>query len=313
MPTTDIGSLLVDGISEHLWTEYKELDRVSDTIFHTRDVSSRYVDEQGWELYPRPSVRRPGEPHVSGSIQQSYGKRYVIVGYGLMDAIPMEDWRDDRYGLTHRLLPGKGGALARAFNVNEELVCAEMFQNLGYVSGTSVSGSFDGVALFSTAHPVSMAQSAQTVANRPSSEVDISIAGIDAARTNLVTQYAPNYTEMLQNKPRLLVCHPSQFRVAWQCCKAEYERATADRNANAVQQYGIDILEWAYFRKSGATGTYNAWFVVGETHYLKKLRREGVEILSDRDIITKSFIFTADARFCVGWSDWRGTYGSLGL
>ena len=312
MATTDLVSLLSEGIKEHRGLEYKELDRVSDRIFKRDTTKSRFIDKKNMELYGRPTRRRPGEGHRQGAIQESFGKRFVMIGRGLADAIPIEDWNDDRYGVYHRMLPGKGGALARAFNVDEELVCAEFFMNLGYVSGTSVAGSFDGVAQFSTAHPISLSNSGTTVANRPAAEVDISIAAADAARTNMVTQLAANNVERLQNSIKYHVCNPATARIARQVWNTEWERGTADRNTNIMKRYNVEVLEWAYFTKSGATGTNNAWFVIGESHGLEKWIREECDIMMDTDINTKSYVFVADYRMDVGSVDFRGTYGSTG-
>lgn len=311
--SSEYNSLFSAGIKEHVGLQRKEIERVSDRIFHTSDTKSRYVDMMNWELYPRPSRRRPGEGFAAGAFAESFGKRFVMVNFGLMDAIPIEDWEDDPYRVMRTLLPMKGGALADSFSTNEELVCAEFFSNYGYVSGTSVTGSFDGVCLFSTAHPISKTLSATTASNRPSSEVDVSIAGIDGARTNLVTQLAENNVTRLSNKPKFLVINPSQYRVASQCVRGDWERATADRNMNIVKEYGIQIIEWGYFTKSGATGTNNAWFILGQRHHLHKITREECKIASDTDISTNSFIWTARARFDVGAVNYRGTYGSVGV
>lgn len=312
MATTNLVSLLSEGIAEHRGLEYRALERISDKIFKRNRTKSRIVDKRNMELYGRPQVRRPGEPHTQGAITESFGKRFVMIGRGLADAIPMEDWDDDRYGVFHRLLPGKGGALARAFNVDEELVAAEFFINLGYVTGTSVPGSFDGVALFSSSHPVSLSQSTTLVSNRPSVDVDISIAAADAARTAMVTQPAANNVEVLQNRIRYAVVHPSQARIARQVWNAPWERGTADRNRNVLADYGVEVLEWAYFTKSGVTGVNNAWFVIGETHGLEKWVREECDIQMDTDIHTKSYVFVADYRMDLGAVDFRGTYGSAG-
>ena len=176
---------------------------------------------------------------------------------------------------------------------------------------------FDGKSLFNTAHPVSKSRSSTTVSNRPSSDVDLSIAAVDAARVNLVTQYAANYTARVEDKPKYLCINPTQNRVATQICKGDWERATADRNMNVVKDYGIQIIELPYWTKSGtvgaATNAYNSWFILGENHQLRQANRQGFKVDSDTDIHTNSVIWVASQRFEVYWSDFRSTYGSLGV
>jgi hypothetical protein len=309
--TTEITSLFSKGMTRHFNLEYKELNRVCDRIFHVNKTESRFVDAQGWELFDQFDTRLPGEPVKQAAIRESFGKRYTVVNYGLGDTIPFEDWKDDQYGVLNRLLPKKGGALARAWNVTRERICADMFKNLAYKSGTSIAGSPDGVSLFNTAHPVSKFNSATTKSNRPSTDADLSIATYQAAITNLGKQAAPNNVEFIDNAPRLLVVENSQQYIAKQILKGDWEIGTADRNLNVVKGIG-DVLVWSYFEKSGATGTNNAWFVVGENHSLNIFDRQELEMDSDEDISTQSFIFVATARMVVGFDDWRGTFGSTG-
>lgn len=311
MATSEIPSLFSKGITRQFNLEYNELNHVCDQIFHTTKTDSRFVDAQGYELYDQFDTRLPGETVKQGQLRESYGKRYTIVNYGLGDTIPFEDWKDDQYGVLNRLLPKKGGALARAWNVTRERICADMFKNLAYKTGTSVPDSPDGVSLFNTAHPVSKFNSGTTKSNRPSTDADLSIATYQAAITNLGKQAAPNNTEFIENKPRLLVVENSQQYIANQILKGEWEVNSADRNMNAVKGIG-KVLVWSYFEKNGATGTNNAWFVVGENHSLNIVERQDFAMDSDEDIATQSYIFVATARLDVGFDDWRGVYGSVG-
>lgn len=311
MATTELTSVFSKGMTKFFNDEYKELNHVCDRIFHTNKTDSRYVDAQGLELYPQFDDRLPGMPVLQGAIRESFGKRYTIVNYALGDSIPFEDFKDDQYGVYNRLIPKKGGALARAWNVTRERVCADMFKNLAFATGTSVADSPDGVSLFNTAHLVSKFNAGTTKSNRPSVDVDLSIASYQAAVTNLGKQTAPNNQEFIENKIRLLVVENSQQYIAKQILKGDWEVNNADRNLNVVKGEG-DVLVWSYFEKSGATGTNNAWFVVGENHSLNIFDRQQFDMMSDEDISTLSYLFVASARMVVGYDDWRGVYGSKG-
>lgn len=311
MGSSNYSSIFSPGIDHHQGIEYKAQRLKGDRIYHTERTNKRVWDAMNWEMYGRPTRRLYGAAHNDLAFAQSFGLRAYVVMYGAIDAIPIEDVDDDLYAVMHRIIPRMGGGFARAFANNEEWVSAELFSNAGYTSGTGLN-TFDGVALFSTSHPLSLSQSGTTVSNRPSSDVDISISAADAARTSLVTQYAENGTEFLDVVPRIFVCHPSQARVARQVWNAPWERATADRNKNIMEEYGVEVMEWPYFQKSGSTGTNNAWFLVGDMHYLYKVVREDFVSDNDKDINTRSFLVTGDHRFLVTWSNFRGTYGSTG-
>lgn len=309
--SSEYPSIFSKGFTKHGGIEYKEVEKVANKIFHGGTTETRYIDTQSWEMYGRPATRLPGQVHAERHFAESFGMRAVVTRYGMMDSIPKEDIKEDLAGILHRIIPARGGAMGRAFAVNEEIVCANFFANLGY-TGTTGLATVDGSPLFYSAHPTSKNIST-TLANRPTSEVDISIAAIDAARTNLMMQKAANGVDRMANRPKLLVVNPAQTRIAKQVVNAPWERATGDRNMNVIPDYKISLLEWPYFEKSGATGTNNAWFIQGETHHCYKDTLEAFTTDSDSDIVARSIVVIADHAFVVYHTDWRGFYGSVGV
>jgi len=318
MATTGIAAAFTKGISKHFFLELELYPPYFYDFMHYEDMDTAYIDEQGYENYGLPSRRNPGEPIKMGEFRQSFNKRYVPDNYALGDTIPKEDLDDDMYDIFHRQLSAKAGGFARNFRTLQDIQVAGMFINFGY-SGTNVPFGSDGVALFSTSHPVSRARSSVLVSNRASVDVDFSISSYHMAWTNLTTQVGPNNIEIIRNKPRHLVVNPSQRQVAVQVVQAPWERGTADRNENIIPRDKVDVILWPYFQRSGTQGSAatpaanNSWFLVGEQHYLKFFMRSNFQPDTDSDINTNSQIFTGLIRFAYGWSDWRGTYGSGGL
>lgn len=312
MPTRNINAAFSAGIRRHIGIEYKEDPPVCTRIFHMNSSTSKFEDFQLWQNYGAPVRKDPGAPVIFGEAQQSFSKRFVHDTYTLGDMVPKEDWMDDKYGVLHRLLPAKGGGMARVFRTNYDVQHANMFVNTGYVSGTSVAGSFDGVSLFNTAHPISAANAATTVSNRPSVDVDFSVAAYQAGATNLRTQYEANNYTYIDNEPKKLIVHPSLIYVAKQVLKSGWYPNTADRDVNYNSDDMVDIVSWKYFKKSGATGSNNAWFLLGRNHELLSFMRSAYDVESDFDLYVLAYVFTADMRFSFGWADWRGSYGSVG-
>jgi hypothetical protein len=214
------------------------------------------------------------------------------------------------------LLPAKGGALAQAFMTLEQVVCANMFKNLGFATNasTGVNGSPDGYGLFNTAHPISSANASVTVANRPSTEVDASIAGYQAGATNLMTQYAANNTDIIQNSPRVVVYHPSQRYVWKQILGTSTEYNTANRAQNVIPDLdNTQGIAWPYFQKSGSSGTNNAWFMLGQHHNCYFVRRQATRFKTDYATNVLGYVFVAYSRFVPGWDTYLGSYGSVGV
>lgn len=312
MPTSNVNAAFAAGIRRHIGIEYKEDPPVCTKIFHMNTSTSKFEDFQLWENYGPPVRKDPGTPVVFGQARQSFSKRFTHDTWTLGDLIPKENWADDKYGVLHRILPAKGGGMARVFRTNYDIQHANVFINTGYVSGTSVAGSFDGVSLFNTAHPISASNTGTTVSNRPSVDVDLSVASYQAAAVNLRTQYEANNYTYLDNEPAQLVVNPALEYVAKQITRSGWYPNTADRNVNYNHEDNVKITTWKYFKKSGATGTNNAWFVTGQNHELLSFMRAAYEIESDFDIYVLAYVWTADMRFSFGWADWRGVYGSLG-
>lgn len=313
MPTQDINAAFSAGISKNLQIELRTKAPTYPYVFHTGTSDSKYEDVVNWQTYGAPTRKEPLMPVQMGSAAQSFGKRFVHDTFALGDIISKEDWEDDKYGVLHRLLPKTGGGMGVAFRTLLEVQHWGMFANLGYVSGTSVQGSPDGVSLFSTAHPMSQQNSTTTWSNRPSVEADLSIASYQAASTNIRSQYAANNYTYLENNVARLVVNQSQSYIATQILKGDWEVNTADRNMNVIKSENVQLVVTPYFKKSGATGTNNSWFVEGDEHYLFSYMRSPYNVDTDFDIYVKGFVFTCDTRFSYGWADARGTFGSLGI
>lgn len=310
----ELTPLLTKGINRHFHLKYDLHPSRIETIFHTDTMDGRYTDEQMWEKYGLPGQRQPGQTWRRGELKPSYSKRFVPVNYALGDVIAQEDWDDDQYGVLARLLPAKGGALADAHAVLKERVAADFFKNIAFAAaGNNVQGMADGRPLFDTAHPVSLGNSATTYANRPSTEADLSFSSLQAGISNLEQQFAPNDTEIIENRARLLVYNNDQKFVVRQLLKGDMKYDTANNAMNPIKEDNIRGVAWPYFRTSGTTGTRNAWFLVGDTHYLRFITRQDTRIKTDYDISTLSYVFVSYCRFVVGASDWRGVYGSKGV
>jgi len=317
MATTGIAAAFTKGISEHFFITLENYPPYFYDFMHYQDMDSAYIDEQGYENYPLPTRRNPGEAVKMAEFKESFNKRYVPDNYAMGDTIPMEDLDDDLYNVFHRMLVGKSSGFARQFVTLQDIQVAGMYINFGFTTGPVAFGS-DGVALFSTSHPISLSQSSVLASNRPSTDVDFSIASYHAAWTNLSTQKGPNNIEIMRNSPRHIVTHPSQRQVAIQVLQGFWERGTADRNENVIPRDKVDLILWPYFQRSGTVGStttppaFNAWMMFGGLHYQKFFMRSNFSTQTDSDIQTNSQIFVGHIRFAYGWSDWRGSYGSTG-
>ena len=309
MASQNLNPLFSAGISKNIIYNMDAWMSPIHKIFHFGTTKMRVIDHQMWAGYGLPGSRLPGEPIQAGSISASFAKRYVVNNFGLLDSFPMEDINDDIYGIINLGIPKVGGGMARSFQDQYDTDTAAWFSTSGY--GTSPQYMADGKSLFNTAHPVSSTNAA-TWSNRPSTDVDLSIASVQAGITNLRLQKLPNNISYANVNPRILVINPAQSFVAQQIVKQTLEVGTADHNDNFIKPYDIEIVQWPFFQVSGATGSNNAWFLVGDDHFLNFFMRSDFETDSDKDINTNSQIVIGTSRYAFGADDARFTYGSKG-
>lgn len=311
MASSQLYPLFQRGFSKQIILAYELWDPRWRNIFHVETADSRYIDNQNWSSYSiLPQFRVPHGTIQQASINPSFPKRYIMRSWGLGDSFAAEDIKDDLYGVLHRVLPGKAGAMSQAFQNLMESESSSYFNNNGYTSSTNVPGMIDGLSLFNVAHPVSSSQPGITVANRPATDVDLAVQSAQAAETNLRTQKPPNNVGFIDNAPRALVVNPSLRFVAAQVYKTFWQTGSANRTENELQD--VEIIDWAWFTASGATGTNNSWFVIGKQHHLHFYIHTMQDTETDYDINTRSQIVTAHCRFDLGSDDWRGLYGSSG-
>jgi hypothetical protein len=289
-----------------------------DQIFRVQDTDMRYIQVQQWQTYGAPAHRLGGEPVQLGTFIDSYSKQYVVANYALGDTIFKEDVDDDLYGIIHRVLPQRGGALAESFRTLKERLAANWFKLYGFTSATQVPGMIDGLSLANTAHPISKQNAAYTYSNRPSVDIDLSIAAYQAARANLVQQPAPNNYAYMDNAPDVCVINPNLHQVAYQIFNDPKERGTADNQSNTAARDGVSIIEWPYWQVSGSVGgtyttpAYNGWMILGKKHHLEWYKRSDVVVDSDWILNVQSYLYVATERFAWGASDGRGIYASPG-
>ena len=312
MATSNYGFLFIPGIDEILFELMKSYKPVWRELFNVQSTKMRYIDRQTVEGYQLPVGRVPGQQIADGQWRPSFNMHYVIRNFGLKDSAPEEDIEDDLYGAINRMMASKAGAFARSFQDLMEYDTSNYLSVQGFASGSNVAGTPDGKSIFNTAHPISASNLTTTWANRPSVEIDLSVAGAQAAATNLRTQKYPNNLTYMNNEPAVVCFNPALHYIAQQVYKGLWEPNTANRNDNNLRFDRVKLVPWAYWTKSGATGTNNAWFVLGRERYLRMFIRQGYQTKTQPDINTNSLIIAATCRYTEGIDDPRGTWGTTG-
>ena len=164
----------------------------------------------------------------------------------------------------------------------------------------------DGVALFSTAHPL---VSGGTNSNIPTTAADLNETSLE----NAVIQIAAWTDErglLIAAKPRKLIVPPALMFTAKRLLDTELRVATADNDINALKQMGA--IPEGYTVNHFLTDS-NAWFLLTDVpNGLKHFERSPLTNSMDGDFDTGNVRYKARERYSFGWSDPLGIWGSAG-
>lgn len=172
-------------------------------------------------------------------------------------------------------------------------------------AGATFKG-IDNLALCSTAHTVLNDPASATYANRPSTEVGFSVAGIDALH-NLHELIVDHNGDPIVSKPDTVIYNPSQIKKARQIFESEKEPFTAGNEINATSRRLPGIK---HIVKRFVTGTTSYFLMdsnLNDAHFL--LRRKS-DFMSEDDFDTQAAKFRTSTRFLIWFVDPRGWTGA---
>jgi phage major head subunit gpT-like protein len=191
-------------------------------------------------------------------------------------------------------------ALGSSMNYTYDVDHANLFNN-GF---SSTAGSPDGVALFSTAHPL---VGGGTNQNRPTTDGDLSVAQLRTA-INDIANTKDDAGKIVHWRPKVLFISFNQKWLAMELLGSELRADTADNAVNAFKDDGLVAVATPYLTDQ------NAFFLLSEPskHNVRTYWREKPNVLHDWDFETSSMKVKIRSRWRKGWSDWRGVYGTSG-
>ena len=191
-------------------------------------------------------------------------------------------------------------ALGSSLNYTYDVDHANLFNN-GF--SASFTGP-DGVALFSTSHPL---VGGGTNQNRPTTDGDLSVAQLRTA-LNDISQTKDDAGKIVHWRPKVLLVSYNQKWLAMELIGSELRADTGDNALNAFKDDGLVVVATPYLTDT------NAFFLLAEPskHNVRTYWRERPNVLHDWDFETSSMKVKIRSRWKKGWSDWRGVYGTSG-
>lgn len=296
--TANDPKLLWPGLNKIWGLNYKEPAKYYDDLFDVSTSDMNYEEDQelnGFGLVP---VKQQGAALTYDTHGQRVTTRYTHLVYSLGFIVTREEMDDNLY-----LKRGseRTKALARSFRITKEIVAANVYNRAatgGYTGG-------DGQTLLSTAHTSDIGSQSNTLAV----QADLSEASLEDMEILISNAVDSRGLKIGLQSRKLIVPNASKFE-AMRILKSIGQNDTANNAINALRVAGafpdgvsvnpfLTDNDAFYVRTDAPNGT-------------RMFQRTSAEFAQDGDFDTYNVKYKGYERYSVGWSDWRGVYGSTG-
>jgi hypothetical protein len=290
---------LLPGLNALFGLEYKRYGEEHKEIYETESSDRSFEEETKLSGFSAAPVKNEGQAIAYDNAQEAWTARYNHETVAMGFAITEEAMEDNLYdSLSTRYTK----ALARAMAYSKQVKSAATLNN-GF--NDSYPGG-DGVALFSTAHPL---VSGGTNSNRPTTPADLNETALEAAVIQ-IAGWVDERDLLIAAKPRKLIVPPSLQFVATRLLETNLRVGTNDNDINALKSNGS--IPEGYTINHWLTDP-NAWFLKTDVpNGLKHFVRVPLATSMDADFDTGNNRYKARERYSFGWSDPLGMFGSPG-
>lgn len=291
---------LEPGLNAIFGVEYSRYENEDVPLFEKEKSNRAFEEEVLFPGFGAAGIKPEGQGVSYATTGESWVSRYTHDTIALAFALTEESMEDNLYDkLSARL----SKALARSMAHTRQTIAANVYNN---AFSTSYLGG-DGDSLCSTSHSIKSGGS--DLANRPSTEVDLSETSLEAALITIAGWTDDAGIPVALPVKSLHIPRDLVF-VAERLLMSPYRVDSANNDVNAV--YNMGAVPGGYHVNHRFTDT-DAWFVRTDCpDSMKHFERKPVSTKMEGDFETGNVRFKARERYSYGWSDWRGVYGSSG-
>jgi hypothetical protein len=290
---------LLPGLNALFGMEYARYGEEHKEIYETETSERSFEEETKLSGFSAAPVKNEGSAISYDNGQEAWTARYnhetIALGFSLTE----EAIEDNLYdSLSARYTK----ALARAMSYTKQVKAAAVLNN-GF--SNSYPGG-DGVALFSTDHPL---VSGGVNSNTPSTPADLNETSLENAVIQIAA-WTDERSLLIAAKPRKLIVPPALQFVATRLLETELRVGTNDNDVNALKNNGS--IPEGYTINHYLTDT-NAWFLTTDVpNGMKHFVRTPLQQSMDGDFDTGNVRYKSRERYSFGFSDPLGMFGSPG-
>jgi len=290
---------LLPGLNALFGLEYAKYGEEHKEFYETETSERSFEEETKLSGFSAAPVKNEGSAIQYDNAQEAWTTRYNHETIALGFSITEEAVEDNLYdSLSARYTKGLARAMAYTKQVKAAAVINNGFSN-AYAGG-------DGVALFSTAHPL---VNGGTNSNTPSTQVDLNETSLEAAVIQIAA-WTDERGLLIAAKPKKLIVPPALMFVAKRLLDTELRVGTTDNDINAIKQMGA--IPEGYTVNHFLTDT-NGWYLTTDVpNGLKHFIRTPLSQSMDGDFDTGNVRYKSRERYSFGWSDPLGIWGSSG-
>jgi len=291
---------LLPGLNALFGLEYATYGEQHKEIYETETSERSFEEETKLSGFSAAPVKNEGSAIAYDNAQEAFTARYnhetIALGFSLTE----EAIEDNLYdSLSARYTK----ALARAMAYTKQTKAASVLNN-GFSAGVYAGG--DGVALFSTSHPL---VSGGVNSNTQATPADLNETSLEAAVIQIAA-WTDERGLLIAAKPRKLVVPPALQFVATRLLETQLRVGTADNDINAIVNNGS--IPEGYTVNNYLTDT-NAYFLCTDVpNGMKHFIRSPLANSMDGDFDTGNVRYKSRERYSFGFSDPLGMFGSPG-
>jgi hypothetical protein len=291
---------LLPGLNALFGLEYATYGEQHKEIYDTETSERSFEEETKLSGFSAAPVKNEGSAIAYDNAQEAFTARYnhetIALGFSLTE----EAIEDNLYdSLSARYTK----ALARAMAYTKQVKAAAVLNN-GFTGGAFAGG--DGVALFSTAHPL---VSGGTNSNTQATPADLNETSLEAAVIQIAA-WTDERGLLIAAKPKKLVVPPALQFVATRLLETQLRVGTADNDINAIVNNGS--IPEGYTVNNYLTDN-NAYFLTTDVpNGMKHFVRTPLSNSMDGDFDTGNVRYKSRERYSFGFSDPLGMFGSPG-
>jgi len=290
---------LLPGLNALFGLEYSRYGEEHKEIFETETSERSFEEETKLSGFSAAPVKNEGSAIRYDNAQEAWTARYnhetIALGFSLTEEAVEDNLYDS---LSARYTK----ALARAMAYTKQTKAAAVLNNgfnAAYTGG-------DGVALFSTAHPL---VNGDTNSNTLATASDLNETSLEAAVIQ-IAGWTDERGLLIAAKPKKLVIPPATMFVATRLLETEQRVGTADNDINALKNNGS--IPGGYTVNHFLTDT-DAWFLTTDVpNGLKHFVRTPLSNSMDGDFDSGNVRYKARERYSFGWSDPLSVFASPG-